>query len=137
MREGWLGDDYLVLFSESEIRVANGRYKFEELLPGFKVLGLRGWDDFIVQDAAGNCFSVPTVPVDPHYLESFQIPTAKAELVQDSRFVGKINRYTKPIVFGGDPNLGENRTWITHERHAELARFWNKKYRDAGTGVPE
>jgi|SRR5579859_7844095 len=133
MREGWLGDDYLVPFSESEVPVANGRYQFEKLLPGFKVLGLRGWDDFIVQDAAEKCFSVPTVPVDPQYLESFQIPTAKAELVPDSRFAGKIKWYTNPLVFGGDPNLGDNCVWITHEQHPQLVLFWNHKYRDLAT----
>ena len=129
MYEGWVGDDYLVLFSESEIAAANDRYGFEKLLPGFRVLGLRGWDDFIVQDSAGKCFSIPTVPVDPRYLESFRIPDPKTEVAPDLRFVGKIKWYTKPLAFGGDPNIGENCVWVTHEQHSQLVSLWNQRYR--------
>jgi hypothetical protein len=50
----------------------------------------------------------------------------------DSRFTGRIKWYIKPVVFGGDPNPGENVTWVTHEQHAELVAWWNRKYREAG-----
>jgi hypothetical protein len=81
MREGRLGDDYLVLFfSGSEISSATDKYGFETLLPGFEVLGLRGWDDFVVRDRAGKCFSIPTVPVDPRYLEVIKFRLLKLNL---------------------------------------------------------
>jgi hypothetical protein len=48
MHEGWLGEDYVVLFDESEVAAASERYGAWRLLPGFTVLGLRSWDDFIV-----------------------------------------------------------------------------------------
>lgn len=130
MREGWLGDDYLVFFSGSEISSATDKYGFETLLPGFAVLGLRGWDDFVVRDGAGKCFSIPTAPVDPRFLEVFQIPPAQTELEQDSRFLGKIKWYTKPGAFGGDPGIRENCVWVTHEEHVKVVRFWNEKYRE-------
>jgi hypothetical protein len=48
MLEGWHDDDYLILFDESEVAAASDRCEVLRLLPGFKVLGLRSWDDFIV-----------------------------------------------------------------------------------------
>jgi hypothetical protein len=41
----------------------------------------------------------------------------------DFRYSGKIKWYIKPIVFDGDPNPGENLTWVNHEKHAQLVRW--------------
>ena len=127
MNEGWHGDDYLILFAESEIGLATDRYGISKQLAGFQLLGLRGWDDFIVQDSAGHTFSIPTVPIDPQYLEPFHIPAGKAALQYDARFAGKIKWYLRPLVFGGDVNEKENCVWVSHEQHAQLVRFWNDK----------
>jgi hypothetical protein len=40
MREGWHGEDYLVLFDQAEVGPASERYEVLRLLPGFAVLGL-------------------------------------------------------------------------------------------------
>lgn len=98
-------------------------------LPGFDVVGLRTWDDFIVRDSAGNIFSVPTVPANPQHLSPFAIPKDAQTLRSDERFQGKIKWYVKPIVFGGDPSLGDNVVWVTHETHAQAVRWWNEQYR--------
>jgi hypothetical protein len=68
MKEGWVEDDYLILFSQSEIPAVTDRYAFSHSLPGYQVLGLRGWDDFIILDSQRRTFSIPTVPLDPQYL---------------------------------------------------------------------
>ena len=39
MREGWHGEDYVVLFDESELTAASERYEVSRLLPGFMVVG--------------------------------------------------------------------------------------------------
>jgi hypothetical protein len=65
MKEGWVGDVYLILFGESEVANLSELYGFSEMLPGYQVLGLRGWDDFIVQDSEGRTCFIPTVPLDP------------------------------------------------------------------------
>jgi hypothetical protein len=49
----------------------------------------------------------------------------------DAKVRGRIKWYIKPIVFGGDPNLGDNVTWITLRQHFELVTWWNRKYREA------
>lgn len=57
------------------------------------------------------------------------VSNAAATLEPDSRFKGKIKWYTTPIAFGGDAKLGENMTWVSHEEHAQLVRWWNNQYR--------
>jgi hypothetical protein len=128
MREGWHGDDYLILFDESEVVAASERYEFLRLLPGFKVLGLLGWDDFIVRNDSGQTYSIPTLPVDTRYLSPLSLPDGASGLNPDPRFSGKIKWYVKPIVFGGDAGVGENLVWVGHEEHAQLVKFWNDKY---------
>jgi hypothetical protein len=131
MNEGWHGDDYLILFTELEVAGASDRYGISTLLPGYEIIGLRGWDDFIVRDSAGRTYSVPTVPVEFQYLSPFAVPDEEPRLRSDARFSGKIKWYVKPIVFGGDTNVGENLTWISHDQHAQLVRWWNNQYRSA------
>lgn len=50
MNEGWVGDDYLILFDESEVATMTERYAFSQFPAGYQVFGLPGWDDFIVRD---------------------------------------------------------------------------------------
>ena len=129
MREGWHGNDYLILFDEPEVVPASERYELLRLLPGFKALGLLGWDDFIVRNDSGQTYSVPTIPVDTRYLSPLSLPDGGSALHPDPRFSGKIKWYVKPIVFGGDARVGENQVWVSHEEHAQLVKFWNEKYR--------
>lgn len=128
MNEGWYDDDYLILFDGSEIASATERYAISQSLPGFDVLGLRRWDDFIVRDPSGQTYSVPTVPAIAKYLSAFSIPEG-TQLRPDEKLRGKIKWYVKPVVFGGDPGLGENVIWVTHEVHAQAVRWWNEMYR--------
>ena len=124
----WHGEDYLVLFDESEAAAVSERYEVLRLLPGFKVLGLRRWDDFIVRNAAGQTYSIPTLPLDTLYLSSFSVPDGKTALQPDGRFTGKIKWYVKPIALGGDAGVGENLVWVSHEEHGQLVKWWNDKY---------
>jgi hypothetical protein len=129
MREGWVGDDYLVLYEAEELDAAAARYSFAELLPGYKLVGLRGWDDFIVEDGAGRVLTVPTVPAVAANLAPFKLPGGDQPWAADERFAGMIKWYLKPVFFGGDPLSFENEDWIDHEKHGELVRYWNGVYR--------
>jgi hypothetical protein len=137
MQEGWHGEEYLVLFDASEAPQASARYDIARSLPGYEVVGLRGWDDLIVRDPAGALFTVPTVPLLPSDLEPFQLPESSTALERDPRFTGRIKWYVTPIVFGGDPGAGENLIWVDHERHSQLVRWWNDQYRQLTVGKPE
>lgn len=132
MREGWSGDEYLVLFEEDAERL-QAAYGITSALAGYRLLGLRGWDDFIVEDLRGALFVIPTVPIDVTYMKPFAIRDAIA-LVPDERLKARIKWYVTPLVFGGDPNLGDNVTWITLDEHPKLVAWWNQKYRELRTG---
>jgi hypothetical protein len=128
MNEGWYNNEYLVLFDESEVASATERYGISKCLPGYQVLGLRGWDDFILRDPSGHTYLTPTVPALPKNLSQFHLPEGSPALAYDERFCGKIKWYVKPIAFGGDPKTGENTTWVDHEEHAKLVQWWNETY---------
>ena len=133
MKEGWHGEDYLVLFTDKEIQVESERYGISAMLPGYQVIGLRGWDDFIVQGPDGEVSTVPTVPCDAGLLRPFHLPPPLSELASDDRFKGRLKWYLKPIAFGGDSAPGENLSWITHDEHAELVWWWNSRYREVAS----
>jgi hypothetical protein len=119
----------MILFSVEDVPCVSDRYGIAGWLPGFQVFGLRGWDDFIVRDLNGSVFTVPTIPCDARHLDQYTRLTDPTRLEQDDRFIGKIKWYIKPIIFGGDPAIGDNVTWVTYEQHAQLVRWWNDKYR--------
>ena len=106
---------------------ASESYCISQLLPGFKVIGLKGWDDFILQDSKGGTYSVPTVPAISKYLSPYTPPAGSA-LASDDRFHNKIKWYVKPVVFGGDPQLETNIIWVSHDEHAQLVKYWNALY---------
>lgn len=130
MQEGWLGGEYLILFSKEERQTISDSYEIGSMLPGYELIGLRGWDDFFVRDGEGAIFSVPTLPCVPDGLKPFSPPADAANLLADQRYTGKIKWYVKPLIFGGDPALGENITWVTHDMHAKLVKWWNAHYRE-------
>jgi hypothetical protein len=130
MNEGWYQGQYFILFTPGEGAAATERYAIQSMLPGFGVAGMRGWDDFILRDASGALFAVPTVPLLVDHFEPIgSLPSAR-ELESDPAMEGRIKWYVTPLVFGGSPELGDNLIWVTHEQHGELVRWWNAKYRE-------
>src|SRR5687768_12587628 len=123
MNEGWLNQEYLILFTGSEIESTTLRYGLPKFLPGYEIVGLRGWDDLIVRDSAGQTYTVPSVPLHTKHLAPYSIPTDNLET--EELLSGKIKWDVQPIAFGGDPELESNLIWITHEQHGQLVSWWN------------
>ncbi|MFC5860942.1 hypothetical protein ACFPT7_01400 [Acidicapsa dinghuensis] len=134
MVEGWYEDDYFILFADSEIEDATHRYGVSEILPGFRLIGLRTWDDMILRDKTGKTYLMPTVPADIKYLEFFDLPNCANELEPDERFQRKIKWWVKPIAFGGKADDSSNETWLSYEQHPELVKWWNQLYRSINAG---
>lgn len=130
MTEGWHSGKHFVIFDASEQQEATRRYGLAHFLPGYIVLGLRGWDDFILQDEAQRLFICPTVPINPKRLVPLNHLPGMASLEPDKRFEGKIKWYIQPLVFGGDPTSQKNMAWLSHEQHAEAVTWWNRKYQE-------
>jgi hypothetical protein len=130
MVEGWYNKEHFVLFGASEQQDATRRYDLSQFLPGYKVLGLRGWDDFILQDGTRTLFTCPTVPIDAKRLRPLsRLPDADS-LELDKRFEGRIKWYIQPVIFGGDPTSQKNMAWLSRDQHAEAVIWWNRKYRE-------
>jgi len=135
MIEGWHNDDYFILFESDESeRIAQG-YGIPESFPGYELVGLIGWDDFILAKPDGTRCRVPTVPLDHTEMTVFDGSIADSELIADEKLIGRIKWYIKPIVFGGDPGLGENVTWVDLDAHQQLVRWWNQKYVEIKRGT--
>lgn len=128
MQEGWHNDDYLILFTQEESASAMAAYAIDRFLPGHVLIGLRGWDEFIVIDTHGAMLTIPTVPLDLRYAAAFALPEQLA-LEPEARFEGRIKWYLKPLAFGGDAADEANLVWITHDNHAEIVRWWNQQVR--------
>ena len=129
MKEGWHNDDYLILFESNEIEEKEKAYEIDRLLPGHRLLGMVGWDCFLVMDRENQrVFRVPTIPLVPKGKEEWPHEVDLAALKTDGRFHGKVKWYVKPVAFGGDPNPGENLMWISHEDHVQGVKYWNQMY---------
>lgn len=128
MTEGWHKDDYLTLFDAIEAERLAAAYSLPRLLPGYRLIGLKSWDDFIVADPSGAMFTVPTVPLVAEHLTPFSLPSPLT-LRGDERLTGRIKWYIKPIAFGGSPELGENVAWIDLQQHAGAVVWFNQMYR--------
>jgi hypothetical protein len=126
--EGWYDGDYLILFAE-RASALEGAYGIASALPGYRLVGLKGWDDFVVEDSAGGRFTVPTVPLQLDYLEPFDAPRDPSPLEPDPTVRGRIKWYTTPLAFGGDPESEANVSWIDLDEHVKLVVWWNAKYR--------
>lgn len=127
MLEGWHDDAYVVLFEEASVA---SRYDVSTHLPGYAVVGLMGWDDFIVRGPEGQLSTIPTLPIDARYLVPLAAPIDPQRIEPDARFQGKVKWYVKPLVFGGDPRDQANMAWVTFEQHVQLVNWWNQRYRE-------
>ena len=129
MKEGWHGEDYWVMCEDQqEAERLTASYGISQYLPGYFIVGLKGWDDFILCDRNARYFTVPSVPLDSTELKTFQIPDS-LQLESDDRFTKKIKWYVKPIAFGGEV-AQENTTWLSMDEHVEVVKWWNQLYYD-------
>ena len=131
MREGWCDDNYWSLCEDQkEAEQLTAIYGLGEYLPGYFIIGLKGWDDFILADHEGQHFLVPTVPLEPASLALFRFAAESLRLQSDDRFTKKIKWHVKPIRFGGDPSAKENVAWLSQDEHVQAVKWWNKFYYD-------
>ena len=129
MKEGWHNEDYLILFESEEIELKQQEYGLDRLLPGHRLLGLVGWDDFLVMESASEkLYRVPTIPISSRHRKEWPHSVDSTALTPDGRFQGKVKWYVKPIIFGGNPNPEENMTWISHRDHVQAVKYWNEMY---------
>jgi hypothetical protein len=128
MREGWHEETYWIVFDKGETKDITNAYGLAEFLPGYIVVGLLGWNDFVITDGCGALFRVPTIPLSFKYVEPLLSNPDFSELASDDRYAGKIKWHIQPLVFGGSPSSDDNLTWVDLRKHQTLVRWWNRKY---------
>jgi len=127
MKSGWLNDNHYNLFDSIEIENLTSKYELEKYIPNYKLIGLIGWDDFIIFKN-NFYYKIPTVPIYEKYLEEIEMIDYLIELENEKENQNKIKWYTKPLIFGGDPCDPKNIKWINIEQHSQLVSYWNKIY---------
>ena len=131
MREGWCDDAYWSLCEDQkEAEQLTAVYGLAEYLPGYFIVGLKGWDDFILADPEGHHFLAPTVPLERASVAPFRFPAESMRLESDDRLTMKIKWYVQPIRFGGDPSAKENIAWLSRDEHVQAVKWWNRFYND-------
>ena len=131
MHKGWCNNDYWSLCEDkAEVEQFTTLYGLAEYLPGYSIVGLKGWDNFILADQEDRYFLVPTVPLEQASLDAFSFPAAPMRLESDPRFADKIKWYVKPIRLGGDPSAKENMAWLSQDEHVQAVKWWNQFYYD-------
>ena len=129
MTEGWLQENYFILFTGEESAASTKGYDIQKYLPGATIVGLKGWDDFIIQMPDGKRYTVPTVPLLRQYMSELNGDGYRTErLSPDPEKAGKIKWYVTPIVFGGDAGSGKNMIWVDLVTHQQLVKWWNEEY---------
>ena len=129
MIEGWHHEDYYILFEEQADAVRmTQRYRLDQSLPGYTIVGLRSWDDFIVRGADGTFWTLPTVPARPANLRQSAFDIDLSVLRPAPKSQGRVKWYIQPIVFGGDPSSPQNITWLSLDQHVDAVNWWNTKY---------
>ena len=131
MKEGWHNDQHYILYeSKEECEIATKDYEIAQSLSDQYIVGLLGWDYFILCSLTSEYTTVPTVPLIPKEQQPFQFPSGPMTLEADPRYENKIKWYIKPIIFGGSPEDQTNIQWVTHEQHRDLVKYWNNLYRN-------
>ena len=129
MIEGWAKEEYFSLFDEEESKKLTSKYEIDKMLPGFFLIGIIGWDDFLLFKE-GQLFRCPTVPATLEYVEKLDQMKMPNELQIDEKLKAKIKWYIKPLVFGGSPTEESNIEWVDYNKHIELVKWWNAKYQE-------
>ncbi len=129
MISGWHNDEYLILFEEQPEAIAmSDRYGISERIPNHTLIGIRGWNDFILMSSEGSLMIAPTIPARKEELEFWNSEINIAEIKPDTEIGNKIKWLVTPLIFGGSPTAEENVEWITIDQHVDLVNWWNSKY---------
>lgn len=129
MISGWHNNEYLILFEEQiEANAMTERYGVSERIPDHTLIGIRGWNDFILMSPEGSLMVAPTVPLRKEELERWDFKIDLSKIKSETEIGDKIKWLVTPLVFGGSPTDNENISWISIDQHIELVNWWNSKY---------
>lgn len=134
MIEGWHGSDHLILFDEAEIAAASDRYAVSQFLPGYEVIGLRWWDDFILQDFGGATFCAPTIQAVAELQITFRLMRSpQKERHSNSMIVFRAKSSGTSNLSCSGATRSRRRNHLGQSRSActtgQMVKYWNGLYR--------
>lgn len=140
-REGFLGTEYLRLHRLDELLSLNTAYGVPTAVPEIVIFGSDGALEafaFMLEESV-----VVKVPFIPLLLENaFIVGRSFSDFISslhstgpaleiDPNTLGMQIHCKHPIALGGSPTDLDNRVNVPPQKHAELARYWNKVYNHA------
>ena len=140
-REGFLGTEYLRLHRREELAALNIAYDVPSAVPEVLIFGSDGALEafaFMRQDLA--VVKIPFIPlllenarlVAPSFTDFIaHLHSTGPSLSADPARRGMQLHCKHPIALGGDPIAEDNRVLVPPQKHAEIARYWNKVYNQA------
>jgi hypothetical protein len=134
-REGWLGEDYVRIFAETDRARIARLYAFGAHLPDYEPWGSWGLDSLCLGHD-GKLYLIPWIPLDESHrkeryasIAAFDADLAVLhEATTAYEHFGKEIHFVTPIIFGGSPKDPENLKMIDQKAHAEVSCFWNQTY---------
>jgi len=139
---GLVGNSYISVFSVGDLKHFNQEYQVETNLPGYLIFASDGGGEsygFYLNEPF-LVYKIPFIPMVDEYKvlvaknadEFFKALGAAAPMKHMSREKRKDYEIfeIQPIIFGGSPTDKRNKIIVDRNKHFELVRFWNKKYRE-------
>lgn len=138
--EGFIGDEYLAIWSIGNIVRFNREYEVDVYAPGLVMFGSNGGGDGFAFDARMTPWPVLRVDFVGMSLESSSRvadsfgaflkvlkDTGDDEVRRvDPNLVGKEIFEIQPVILNGSPTDPENKALLTREQHMQAVRYWNK-----------
>ena len=134
-REGWLGEEYVRIYAETDRPRVAELYDFATFLPGYEPWGSWGLDALCL-GPDGQLYTVDWVPLEQDLqkerygsVAEFEADIARLHEAGPSyEHFQKEVHYAHPLVLGGDPQATP--VMLDQATHAQACCFFNKLCRE-------
>ena len=141
-REGWLDDEYVRIYADTDRRRIAQIYDFETFLPGYEPWGSWGLDAMCLGPDS-RLYAIDWIPLEEDFkkerygcIADFEEDVSHlSEATPSYEHFQKEIHYAHPLVLGGDPKVKP--IMLDQATHAEACRFFNKICREVKAKLPQ
>src|SRR5262245_42355213 len=132
-REGWLGNEYVRIYADTDRPRIAELYEFPAFLPGYEPWGSWGLDALCLGPDS-RLYAVDWIPLQADFrkekyisIVAFEEDIARLhEATPAYEHFQKEVHFAHPLALGGDPGVAP--VMLDQATHAEACRFFNKVY---------